>query len=245
MTLGTATKHDYGEPSYWDRRYRQYQGPFDWYQKYQSLAPLFDLYLRRPHRLLLVGCGNSALGESMVDDGYQDVVNIDISSVVIEAMQNKHMDKPGLKYIKMDVRDMDPFQSCSFDAVIDKGTLDSIMCGHNALLNATKMLQEVGRVLKDKGVYILITYGDPSYRLRLLRDIELWTISMHVLERIEKRSGQKTWELITPLPLNEDGSSVAAVLGSNPEVHYIYVCIKDESRRSHQSTETNDIGNEL
>ncbi|RZS16585.1 hypothetical protein BHM03_00048601, partial [Ensete ventricosum] len=128
MTLGTATKHDYGEPSYWDRRYRQYQGPFDWYQKYQSLAPLFDLYLRRPHRLLLVGCGNS--GPLSL--------------------------RP---HIKMDVRDMDPFQSCSFDAVIDKGThsmigtLDSIM----------------------------ITYGDPSYRLRLLRDIELWTISMHVL----------------------------------------------------------------
>lgn len=48
-------------------------------------------------------------------------------------------------------------------------------------------------------------------------------------ERIEKSSGQKTWELITPLPLNEDGSSVAAVLRSNPEVHYIYVCIKVSS----------------
>lgn len=35
----------------------------------------------------------------MVDDGYQDVVNIDISSVVIEAMQMKHMDKQGLKCI--------------------------------------------------------------------------------------------------------------------------------------------------
>ncbi|THU47417.1 hypothetical protein C4D60_Mb09t15270 [Musa balbisiana] len=277
MTLGTATKHDYGEPSYWDQRYRQYPEPFDWYQKYQSLAPLFDLYLRRSHRLLLVGCGNSgllslrprllfpppptdssrfasetacsldgSLGESMFNDGYQDVVNIDVSSIVIEAMQKKHMDKPGLKYIKVDVRDMDPFQSNSFDAVIDKGTLDSLMCGHNALPNATKMLQEVGRqeVLKDKGVYILITYGDPSYRLRMLRDIDLWTINMHVIERIEKSSGQKTWELITPLPLNEDGSSVAAVLRSNPEVHYIYVCIKDESRRWHQSTETNDIRNE-
>lgn len=31
------------------------------------------------------------------------------------------------------------------------------------------------------------------------------------------------------MPLNEDGSSVAAVLRSNPEVHYIYVCIKVSS----------------
>lgn len=45
-------------------------------------------------------------------------------------------------------------------------------------------------------------------------------------ERTEKTPRQKTWELTTPLPLNEDGSSVSAILGSNPEVHYIYVCIK-------------------
>ena len=99
----------------------------------------------------------------MVDDGYQDVVNIDISSVVIEQMKKKYHDKPQLKCIifclqpsvleclysmshmiwyhlfpligtdmKMDVKDMSDFESGSFDAVIDKGTiviavLDSIM----------------------------------------------------------------------------------------------------------------------
>ncbi|KAG6471277.1 hypothetical protein ZIOFF_072388 [Zingiber officinale] len=279
-----TSTHAYGEASYWDQRYSKDRGTFDWYQKYQSLGPLFDLYLRRHHRLLLVGCGNSGplplflvsllgtiafavnwfwslvtelsvslseivkfltvLGESMVDDGYQDVVNIDISSVVIEAMQEKYSDRPRLKYIKMDVREMSSFESSSFDAVIDKGTLDSLMCGPNATENATKMLKEVGRVLNDKGVYILITYGDPSYRLNLLRGVELWNINMHVIEliivpplpllflpdRTEKTPGQKAWELTTPLPLNEDGSSVSAVLGSNPEVHYIYVCIKGECR---------------
>lgn len=35
----------------------------------------------------------------MVDDGYQDVVNIDISSVVIEQMKKKYHDKPQLKCI--------------------------------------------------------------------------------------------------------------------------------------------------
>ncbi|XP_074568136.1 uncharacterized protein LOC141824706 [Curcuma longa] len=241
MTPGAAaaatSTHAYGEASYWDQRYSKDRGTFDWYQKYQSLGPLFDLYLRRHHRLLLVGCGNSALGESMVDDGYQDVVNIDISSVVIEAMQEKYSDKFGLKYIKMDVREMSSFESSSFDAVIDKGTLDSLMCGPNATENATKMLKEVGRVLKDKGVYILITYGDPSYRLNLLKGVELWNINVHVIERTEKTPRQKTWELTTPLPLNEDGSSVSAILGSNPEVHYIYVCIKGECRQTNQSTD--------
>lgn len=33
-------------------------------------------------------------------------------------------------------------------------------------------------------------------------------------------------ELTNVVPLNDDGSTVEAVLGNNPDVHYIYVCIK-------------------
>jgi len=45
-------------------------------------------------------------------------------------------------------------------------------------------------------------------------------------DRMEKNSEQRTWEPMAPLPLNEDGSSIIALLGSNPEVHYIYICTK-------------------
>ncbi|XP_072981218.1 uncharacterized protein [Typha angustifolia] len=242
MTLGSSSgTHAYGEASYWDERYRRDSGPFDWYQKYAALAPLLDLYLSRSHRILLVGCGNSAFGEGMVSDGYQAVCNIDISSVVVEAMKKKYQDEPKLNYMKMDVRDMSDFESSSFDAVIDKvcllfaGTLDSLMCGHNAQENATKMLEEVGRVLKGQGVYILITYGDPSYRLHLLKDLNPWKINMHVIDRAEKSPEEKTWELTKPLPLNDNSSSIAAILGPKPDIHYIYVCIKDESLRETKS----------
>ncbi|KAJ8619310.1 hypothetical protein MRB53_027839 [Persea americana] len=172
MTIGnSSSKQAYGEPWYWDNRYSQDPGPFDWYQKYPALSPLLDLYLLRHHRILLVGCGNS-------------------------------------------------------------GTLDSLMCGHNAQQNATKMLEEVGRILKDKGIYILITYGAPNFRLSLLREPRLWTIKLHLIEKLgsEARS-LPTWELTNPIPLDDDGSSVTSTMGENPDVHYIYVCIKDGSLR--------------
>lgn len=38
---------------------------------------------------------------------------------------------------------MSAFQTGSFDAVVDKGTLDSLLCGHNSRENAVKMLEEV------------------------------------------------------------------------------------------------------
>ncbi|KAJ0092742.1 hypothetical protein Patl1_24781 [Pistacia atlantica] len=268
MTMGLgSTTQAYGESWYWDNRYSHESGPFDWYQKYPALAPLINLYVPHRHqRILVVGCGNSAFGEGMVDDGYEDVVNIDISTVVIEAMQRKYSDHlPQLKCIlhyinatllaryfndcymintklfamlpdfQMDVRQMDDFQTGSFDAVIDKGTLDSILCGSNSRQNATQMLIEVWRVLKDKGVYILVTYGAPIYRLSLLRDSSLWRIKLHVIEKlvIEEKSERPIWELTNPVPMENEGSSVeAAVLGKNPDVHYIYVCTKDESLKA-------------
>lgn len=41
----------------------------------------------------------TAFSEGMVGDGYEDVVNIDISSVVIEAMKKKYSNRPQLKCI--------------------------------------------------------------------------------------------------------------------------------------------------
>ncbi|KAJ4721919.1 methyltransferase-like protein 13 [Melia azedarach] len=231
MTMG-ATTQAYGEPWYWDNRYANESGPFDWYQKYPSLAPLIKLYIPHPkQRILIVGCGNSAFSEGMVEDGYEDVVSIDISSVVIEAMQNKYANRAQLKYIKMDVRQMDDFQTGSFDAVIDKGTLDSILCGNNSRLNAIQMLGEIWRVLKDKGVYILVTYGAPIYRLGLLKDSCMWRIKLHVIEKlmIEEQSDSPIWDLTNPVPLDNDGRSVEELLGKNPDVHFIYICTKDES----------------
>ncbi|CAH8362628.1 unnamed protein product [Eruca vesicaria subsp. sativa] len=227
-----TTTQSYSEQWYWDERYTNESEPFDWYQSYSSLAPLINLYVpNRPRPVLVIGCGNSAFSEGMVDDGYEDVVNTDISSVVIDAMVKKYSDRPQLKYLKMDVRDMKAFGDASFDAVIDKGTLDSILCGSNSRQHSTQMLEEVWRVLKDKGVYILITYGAPDYRLRLFKDSRSWTTKLHVIDKSLTGQPLETskWELTKPIPLDAEGSSVESAIGKSPDVHYIYVCIKDES----------------
>ncbi|XP_011100682.1 methyltransferase-like protein 13 isoform X2 [Sesamum indicum] len=224
----TTTTQAYGESWYWDNRYAHDPSTFDWYQKYPSLAPLLRLYFPpTPHHpILVVGCGNSAFSEGLVDDGYDEVVNIDISSVVIEAMQKKYANRPQLKYMKMDVRNMSAFDTRSFSAVIDKGTLDSLLCGHNSRQNAGKMLEEVWRVLKDKGVYILITYGSPAYRLPLLKDLS-WTIKLHVIEKLASgNSSHQTTDITCPIPLDVNGGSVEGAVGMKADVHYIYVCIK-------------------
>lgn len=70
MTSGTQA---YGEPWYWDNRYSNEPGPFDWYQKYPTLAPIINLYVSRSHPILVVGSGNSgthAPSSSLTSDLY-------------------------------------------------------------------------------------------------------------------------------------------------------------------------------
>ena len=37
-------------------------------------------------RILVLGCGNAEFSEDIYDDGYKNIVNVDISSVVIRQM---------------------------------------------------------------------------------------------------------------------------------------------------------------
>jgi hypothetical protein len=56
----------------------------------------------------------------------------------------------------MDLMEMN-FLPNSFDVVIDKGCLDVVFCGENSLENAMKALKEVYKVIRNKGVFIMMT----------------------------------------------------------------------------------------
>jgi len=99
-------------------------------------------------RVLIVGCGNSRLSENMFDDGFSDVTSIDYSEVVVRTMtETVTSKKPALKYVVMDAREL-KFPDESFDVIIDKGTLDSVLCGEETVRNSATMLAEIHRVLK-------------------------------------------------------------------------------------------------
>ena len=162
---------NYGEPTYWDRRYINQKGKtFDWLEDYTTLAPVLDNLVGRDHSILHLGCGNAELSEDMYDDGYRNMVNIDISKICIEEMTERNKHRLGMKWMVMDAMDM-KFEDETFDIVIDKSTLDAILCGNESFLNAAKMIMEVQRVLKTGGLYIVISYGNPENRyFHFLRD---------------------------------------------------------------------------
>ena len=71
-------------------------------------------------------------------DGFKDIVNIDLSGVVIQQMIDKTNTLSGLSWQVMDARYME-FDDESFDGVLDKGMLDTLLTGENSIENAMKV----------------------------------------------------------------------------------------------------------
>eukprot|EP00352_Strombidinopsis_acuminata_P008272 CAMPEP_0176374618 /NCGR_PEP_ID=MMETSP0126-20121128/26895_1 /TAXON_ID=141414 ORGANISM="Strombidinopsis acuminatum, Strain SPMC142" /NCGR_SAMPLE_ID=MMETSP0126 /ASSEMBLY_ACC=CAM_ASM_000229 /LENGTH=77 /DNA_ID=CAMNT_0017735289 /DNA_START=29 /DNA_END=262 /DNA_ORIENTATION=- len=74
----------YGKPEYWEDRYQKDKEPFDWYQRYSGIKDVITQYMQPGAQILNIGCGNSRLSEEMYEDGYQNIINIDISFTVIK-----------------------------------------------------------------------------------------------------------------------------------------------------------------
>ncbi|KAI5681546.1 hypothetical protein M9H77_02774 [Catharanthus roseus] len=231
--VSACNTYNYGDSLYWDARYIQEAncGSFDWYQRYVALRPFVRKYVPTTSRVLMVGCGNALMSEDMVKDGYEDIMNIDISSVAIDMMRRKYEHVPQLKYMQMDVRDMSFFPDEAFHSIIDKGTLDSLMCGNNAPISAAQMLGEVCRLLKPGGVYMLITYGDPTVRIpHLSRPVYNWKIELYIISRPgfqrPANSTASANSFLEPVPVNEKGQLPADYVLEDPDSHFIYICKK-------------------
>jgi hypothetical protein len=76
MTKGKGQPQAYGDESYWDNRYSQDVGSFDWYQRYAGLAPLINMYLPKSSNVLMVGCGNAGLCQSQLYSNCKYLVQI-------------------------------------------------------------------------------------------------------------------------------------------------------------------------
>jgi ubiquinone/menaquinone biosynthesis C-methylase UbiE len=117
------------------------------------------------------------------------VANIDISSVVIEQMEIAHQDKESLLWFIMDCTDLE-FENNMFDVAFDKGTLDALFCGMDAVQKVGQTLTEVHRVLKPRGLFFEITYGKPESRVAVFEAYELdWILHDPVPIRNVERGG--------------------------------------------------------
>ncbi|KAM6223061.1 EEF1A lysine methyltransferase 4 isoform 1-T1 [Rhynchocyon petersi] len=165
----------YREVQYWDQRYQDAADsvPYEWFGDFSSFRALLEPELRPEDRILVLGCGNSALSYELFLGGFPDVTSVDYSSVVVAAMKVRYAHVPKLRWETMDVRALN-FPSNSFDVVLEKGTLDALLSGErdpwtvssDGVHTMDQVLSEVSRVLVPGGRFISLTSAAPHFRTR-------------------------------------------------------------------------------
>ncbi|KAL6909978.1 hypothetical protein ACP4OV_001236 [Aristida adscensionis] len=151
----------YLDPSYWSERAVRVGGALQVVQGllhfHHLLAPLLPPSLS----VLEVGCGNSRLGEELLQEGVAGGVTcVDLSPVAVQRMRDR-LARQGTKGVEVVVADMidRPFEQFSFDLVIEKGTMDVLFVDSGdpwnpnptTVNNFMKMLEGIHRVLKPEG----------------------------------------------------------------------------------------------
>jgi ubiquinone/menaquinone biosynthesis C-methylase UbiE len=97
------------------------------------------------------------------------------------------------------------YQDSSFDILIDKSTIDALLCGDDSFLKTAKMLKEAQRVLKVGGVYLAISYGNPESReFHFYREFLSFNLKTYSLSETDATTEDK-----------------------EEKTHYVYVCVKN------------------
>jgi len=143
-------------------------------------------------RVLILGCGNSTLGEEMQRDGWLGpIANVDFSQVVIDQMKNKYDDAfydrwysshkrgpysstlppppPKMEFVCADITGRLPFDDQSFDLIVCKGSFDAILTSAGSKCSILCVVQECARLLSNgHGIFFLVTHGNPDSRIEYL-----------------------------------------------------------------------------
>lgn len=196
---------DFGSPVYWDKRYEENSNTFEWIIEWEEVNDKIKHLFKGDELVLDIGCGSSEMGAKLQRDYFKTVVAIDISSIVIRQMIEKHKDNKNLIWLEMDCRAL-KFKNETFDIVFDKGTLDAIVLGSNQEENVYIAMREIWRVLKVGGYFIIITFESPEMSLDLY-----------------KGSGM-TWQYFDPIIIDDEEHIKKNIF---PHHYYTYVFKKE------------------
>ncbi|XP_055480658.1 eEF1A lysine and N-terminal methyltransferase [Psammomys obesus] len=184
MNLLPKSSKEFASVDYWEKFFQQRgKKAFEWYGTYLKLCEVLHKYIKPREKVLVIGCGNSELSEQLYDVGYQDIVNIDISEVVIKQMNERNAGRrPHMSFLKMDMTQME-FPDAAFQVVLDKGTLDAILTDEEekTLQQVDRMLAEVGRVLQVGGRYLCISLAQAHILKKAVGHFsrEGWMVRVH------------------------------------------------------------------
>tara|TARA_B100000530_G_C15927615_1_gene475610 strand:+ start:2266 stop:2817 length:552 start_codon:yes stop_codon:yes gene_type:complete len=182
---------NYADKEYWDDRYlKSTDNNYEWYFDSNKILDILK-NTNKSKKILIVGCGNSNLGECLYDAGYENIYNVDFSEVIINEQIKKNISRPNMKWFVRDVTNMTDIASNIFDIILDKGTADSIIVQTDKS-NLIKYFEEMNRLLKKKGLFFLFSLHDyickyislNDYKIEIGKEPITKTVNFNLLRKI-------------------------------------------------------------
>ncbi|KAE9419698.1 hypothetical protein Angca_005816, partial [Angiostrongylus cantonensis] len=173
----------YASREYWDDRFIE-ERSFEWLVEFDAFKHLVLPRLKRSSRILHVGCGTSQMSMKLYRLGYKNITNVDFSKVVVDNGRTFH---PEMKWICEDIRSLASIPSDSFDVVLEKATIESMLVGEksawnpsdNTLCIVDDVLRSVTRVLTSDGIFVSVSFTQPHFRVPALLRFPGWSISVN------------------------------------------------------------------
>lgn len=188
MSLLPKSYTDFHSKSYWEDFFKIRGGEaFEWYGTFKDIRSLVLSKAKSTDKILIVGCGNSEFSAELYDAGFDQITNLDFSSVVIDDMRAKNTHRPRMRWVIGDMTDMQAIANESFDIVFDKGALDALVSDSSRenLQQAAKMFDEIDRVLVDTGAYMCISLAEEFILKGLIARFaqsKAWEMSVQTIE---------------------------------------------------------------
>lgn len=130
-------------------------------------------HLRRPGRVLDLGCGTGRMTIPLAQAGHQ-VVGVDLSLPMLQVARQKATLPGSITFAQANIVDLSSFQDATFDAALCLFSTLSMIAGQDA---RDRAIAEALRVLRPGGLLILHVHqlghhwGTKAGRRLLLRDI--------------------------------------------------------------------------
>ena len=201
--LGWTARGGFDTKEFWERSYAKAVLPHEWALPPSSLlkyefrdvsmhrttttaraTATLDQDCPRAAKTLVLGGGTSTLGQTLIDNGWNDVTALDFSEVAVK--RGLEME-PSVNWMVGDARRLDEnFGEGTFGAIVDKGTVDAIYlsAGDSCTEDVGAVAAGAARVLQPRGTFLCVSLSAPRYIWPLLR-CDAWDTSQCEVRRLD------------------------------------------------------------
>jgi len=136
-------------------------------------------------KALEVGCGIGVVASYLAEKYKWNVTGIDLDPEQIETAKNNYEENEYLKFLKADVAEL-PFGNSEYDMVLSFDVLHHIP-------DYDKAIEEIDRVLRPKGFYILSDLALPRCTARIFKNLGVFGMD-DIINRLKRYKFEVVYE---------------------------------------------------